>query len=124
SRIAPALATLSIALAGALAACAPPPGPAASAATALPPRGGAAAAPAPLFELVETVPIETTLDHPELRDAADVWLAMIGAARSSIDLGQFYASNHQPSRLEPVVAALEAAIARGVRVRFFAEQGF
>src|SRR5262249_28124133 len=45
-------------------------------------------------------------------------------ARTSIDLGQFYASNHQPSRLEPVVQALEAAIARGVRVRFLAELGF
>ena len=70
------------------------------------------------------MPIETTLDHPELRDAADVWLAMITGARASIDLAQFYASNHQPGRLEPVVQALEAALARGVRVRFLAEQGF
>jgi phosphatidylserine/phosphatidylglycerophosphate/cardiolipin synthase-like enzyme len=77
-----------------------------------------------VFELVETVPIETTLDHPELRDAADVWPEMIARARTSIDLGQFYASNQQPSRLEPVVQALEAAIARGVRVRFLAEHGF
>jgi phosphatidylserine/phosphatidylglycerophosphate/cardiolipin synthase-like enzyme len=127
-RIAPALATLSIALSialsGALAACAPPAGPAAPAAAPHARGGPAAATSGPLFELVETVPIETTLDHPDLRDAADVWLDMIGAARSSIDLGQFYASNHQPSRLEPVVAALEAAIARGVRVRFLAEQGF
>src|SRR5678816_2321717 len=57
-----------------------------------------------------------------IRDS--VWLDMIGAARSSIDLGQFYASNQQPSRLEPVVRALEAAVARGVRVRFLAELGF
>src|SRR5262249_32324393 len=42
----------------------------------------------------------------------------------SIDLGQFYASNQSGSRLEAVVQALEAAIARGVRVRFLAEQGF
>jgi len=126
-RIAP-LATLSIvlsiALSGALAACAPPAGPAAPTPTARPAHGAAEASSGPMFELVETVPIETTLDHPELRDAADVWLDMIGAARTSIDLGQFYASNHQPSRLEPVVQALEAAIARGVRVRFLAEQGF
>jgi phosphatidylserine/phosphatidylglycerophosphate/cardiolipin synthase-like enzyme len=81
-------------------------------------------APLPVFELVETVPIETTLDHPELRDAAEVWLAMIAGAHASIDLAQFYASNHQPSRLEPIVQALEAALARGVRVRFLAEQGF
>src|SRR4051812_11569735 len=49
---------------------------------------------------------------------------MIAAARASIDLGEFYASNQQPSRLEPVVRALEAALARGVRVRFLAEQSF
>jgi phosphatidylserine/phosphatidylglycerophosphate/cardiolipin synthase-like enzyme len=77
-----------------------------------------------VFELVETVPIETPLGHPALRDAAEVWLAMIAGARTSIDLAQFYASNHQPSRLEPVVAALEAAAARGVRVRFLVEQSF
>ncbi|HET7505167.1 MAG TPA: phospholipase D-like domain-containing protein [Kofleriaceae bacterium] len=94
----------------------PASGPAAHAATA--------PTPSPAFELVETVPVETTLDHPALRDAAEVWLEMIGAARRSIDLGQFYASNQPGSRLEPIVAALEAAIARGVRVRFLAEQGF
>src|SRR5262249_50259601 len=59
-----------------------------------------------------------------LRDAAEVWPEMIAAARTSIDLGQFYASNHQPGRLEPIIRALETAIARGVRVRFLAEQGF
>jgi phosphatidylserine/phosphatidylglycerophosphate/cardiolipin synthase-like enzyme len=49
---------------------------------------------------------------------------MIAAAHRSIDLGEFYASNQRPSRLETVVQALEAAIARGVRVRFLAEHGF
>lgn len=76
------------------------------------------------FQLVETAPLETALDHADIPDAADVWLDMIHGAQRSIDLAQFYASNHQPSRLEPIVAALEAACARGVRVRFLAEQGF
>jgi phosphatidylserine/phosphatidylglycerophosphate/cardiolipin synthase-like enzyme len=127
-RIAPALASLWLAMATATAAaCAPAPGPApaspaspAAPATAAAHAGSAAA----LFELVETVPVETTLDHAGIRDAAEVWPEMIAGARSSIDLGQFYASNQQPSRLEPVVQALEAAIARGVRVHFLAEQGF
>jgi phosphatidylserine/phosphatidylglycerophosphate/cardiolipin synthase-like enzyme len=122
-RIASALATL-IATATALGACAPPPGTAAPGAAPAASPARAAAGAAPAFELVETVPIETTLDHPELRDAADVWPEMIAAARTSIDLGEFYASNQQPSRLEPVVRALEAAVARGVRVRFLAELGF
>jgi phosphatidylserine/phosphatidylglycerophosphate/cardiolipin synthase-like enzyme len=123
-RIATALATLIAAAAVVLGACAPPPG-AAAPAPAPPARATAgAAAPTAAFELVETVPVETTLDHPELRDAADVWPEMIARARASIDLAEFYASNQQPSRLEPVVEALEAAIARGVRVRFLAERGF
>ncbi|HEY0191121.1 MAG TPA: phospholipase D-like domain-containing protein, partial [Kofleriaceae bacterium] len=86
------------------------------------PSGAAPAAAA--FELVETVPAGTTLDHPELRDAADVWLELITRARRSIDLGQFYASNHQPGRLEPIIAALEAAARRGVIIRFLVEQSF
>jgi phosphatidylserine/phosphatidylglycerophosphate/cardiolipin synthase-like enzyme len=49
---------------------------------------------------------------------------MIDGARTSIDLAEFYASNAPNSRLEPVVHALEAAIARGVRVRFLAEHSF
>ena len=116
------LAVLPLAALAACGAAPPPPGPAAP----VPARAPAPAAPkvASAFELVETVPIETTLDHPALRDAADVWPEMIAAAHRSIDLAQFYASNHQPGRLEPVVQALEAAAARGVRVRFLAEQSF
>jgi phosphatidylserine/phosphatidylglycerophosphate/cardiolipin synthase-like enzyme len=79
---------------------------------------------APGLELVETAPIETTLDDRTIPEAADVWLAMIQGARTSIDLAQFYASNQPRSRLEPIVAALEAAVARGVRVRFLAERAF
>src|ERR1700759_5570281 len=95
----PPSAVLATLVSAALAACgaAPP--------SSAPPATRAA----PAFELVETVPVETTLDHPDLRDAAGVGLEMIAAARTSIDLGQFYASNHQPSRLEPIVQALEAA---------------
>ncbi|HMG22307.1 MAG TPA: phospholipase D-like domain-containing protein [Kofleriaceae bacterium] len=121
-RIATVLATL---VTGALISCGPPPGAAPTSPAASSAAAAAAGAPAaPALELVETVPIETTLDHPELRDAADVWPQMIGAARASIDLGEFYASNQQASRLEATVEALEAAIARGVRVRFLAELGF
>ena len=83
------------------------------------PRGPSA----PAIELVETGPIETTLDS-DLADAAAVWLQMIEGATSSIELGQFYASNAPGSRLEPIVAALERAVLRGVRVKFLAERSF
>jgi len=75
-------------------------------------------------ELVETMPVETTLEHADIPDAHVVWPDMIAGARTSIDLAHFYASNQQGSRLEPVVAALEAAAARGVKVRFLAEEKF
>ncbi|MEZ4359429.1 MAG: phospholipase D-like domain-containing protein [Kofleriaceae bacterium] len=79
---------------------------------------------APEVELVESVPVETLLDHAELRDAHEVWPEMIGAARSTLELAQFYLSNAPGSRLEPVVAAIEAALGRGVRVRVLSERKF
>ena len=85
---------------------------------------GAGSSPAPSLQLVETFPIETLLDHPELPDAHDVWPAMIGAAERSLDFAEFYASSAPGSRLESVIAAIEAAAARGVRVRFLAEEKF
>jgi len=77
-----------------------------------------------LVEFVETWPVGTDLDHPELRDTHEVWLEMIGGARHTIELEHFYASNAEGSRLEPVIKALEAAADRGVRVQFTADKGF
>lgn len=78
----------------------------------------------PVIELVETMPVETTLEHADIPDAHIVWLEMIASARTSIDLAHFYASNQDAGRLEPIVAALEAAAQRGVAVRFLAEEKF
>lgn len=77
-----------------------------------------------LVELVESAPVETTLGSAELRDAAEVWLELVRGARRTIDAAHFYASNAPGSRLEPVVAAMEVALAQGVRVRFLAEKKF
>lgn len=79
--------------------------------------------PPPAFELVESTPSETSLDSA-LPDAAIVWLEMVASARRSIDLAELYLSNAPNSRLEPVVTALEAAIARGVVVRILVEKSF
>ena len=92
--------------------------------------GGVAASPpaatsrAPAFELVESSPIETTLDHPEIPDAHEVWVEMIDGARERIDFAEFYASNQAGSRLERVIRAIERAADRGVQVRFLAETKF
>lgn len=79
---------------------------------------------APALELVETAPLETTLDHPDLRDADVVWKELFDGARTSIELAQFYVCDKPPSKLTPVLAALEAAAARGVAVRFLADAKF
>src|SRR5512140_1731699 len=78
----------------------------------------------PAVELVESWPSGTTLDHPDLRDAKDVWPEMIGRARRTLDVAEFYVSDAPPSRLSPVLAAIEEAARRGVAVRVLAEEKF
>ena len=53
------------------------------------------------IELVESVPLETSLDMPDIRNTADVWLDLIRSANKSIDIEIFYLS-HEPG--EPGVA--------------------
>jgi phosphatidylserine/phosphatidylglycerophosphate/cardiolipin synthase-like enzyme len=80
-----------------------------------------------VFELVESAPVETVLDHPDIRDAWQVWPEMIDGARKTLDIAEFYVSddpNSRNSRLVPVIEAVERAGARGVRVRVLAEKVF
>ena len=79
--------------------------------------------------LVESPPVETTLDHADVANAADEWVAMIDAAKKTLDFAEFYASepeasDHAESKLTPVIVAIERAAARGVRVRFLADSVF
>ncbi|HEX6839666.1 MAG TPA: phospholipase D-like domain-containing protein [Polyangia bacterium] len=83
-----------------------------------------APAPASVVELVETAPVETTLDHADIPEAADVWRQMIAGARHTIDLAEFYVASAPASRLEPVIDALAAAAGRGVHVRLLVDDGF
>lgn len=88
--------------------------------------------PAVSITLVESAPVETTLDHAGVPNAADVWVTMIDGAKRTIDFAEFYASEieasdvalHGKSALAPVLVAIERAIARGVRVRFLADSIF
>jgi phosphatidylserine/phosphatidylglycerophosphate/cardiolipin synthase-like enzyme len=99
------------------------------------PEGAAARAPSPgggvdreqgaLFvELVESAPVETSLDHPDIPDAGDVWLEMIRGAKRRLDVEPFYVSNAPGSRLEPILQAIEAAADRGVAVRLLVDESF
>jgi phosphatidylserine/phosphatidylglycerophosphate/cardiolipin synthase-like enzyme len=76
------------------------------------------------IELAETAPVETSLDRPELRSADEVWLEAFRGAERAIDLAHFYAVSAPGSRLEPVIAELERAAGRGVRVRMLLDARF
>ncbi len=92
------------------------------------------AADPPVFQLVESWPVETALDDLEIPDAPEVWLEMISGAKESLELAHFYASNasdearrthpESEARLEKVILAIEAAASRGVKIRFLAEKRF
>ncbi|MEC7519484.1 MAG: phospholipase D-like domain-containing protein [Myxococcota bacterium] len=71
----------------------------------------------PALTLVESWPVETSLDHPGIPDAPALWPQLIGEASSSLDMLFFYGVTEEGEALEPVIAAIEAAAARGVRVR-------
>ena len=76
----------------------------------------------PGYELVHTVPLETTLATPDLRDAATVWSELFDQAKSEIVIGQFYVVNQAGSAFARVVDRLEAAGKRGVKIRFLLDQ--
>ena len=75
----------------------------------------------PGFELVHTVPVETPLATPDLREPVKVWRQMFDAAKDEIVIGQFYVAGQPGEPLDTVIEALEAAAARGVRIRFLME---
>jgi len=74
--------------------------------------------------LVESVPVEAGLDSADLPSTDEAWLELIAGAERQLDVCQFYASDEPPSRLGPVLAALEAAAERGVRVRLLLSEAF
>lgn len=73
------------------------------------------------LEIVESTPIGAGLDNADIRDAKDVWPEMIGRARRSLDLEQFYVANASGSSLERVLLAIRAAAERGVHVRLLVD---
>lgn len=88
----------------------------------------AAAFTAPGFELVYSYPVETSLQEPDLRRTADVWLALFDAAQRTIDVEQFYVTPSTEAPVDPVLEpslqALASAAKRGVRVRVLLERKF
>ncbi len=80
-------------------------------------------APPPRIEIVESVPVGTSLDNADIPNAHETWLEMIGRARTTLDLEEYYVSNEPGKMLEDVLVAIEAAGKRGVRVRMLVDAG-
>ena len=76
------------------------------------------------IEIVESAPLETSLDHPDVPNTDQVWLDMMTHAQRSVSLAIFYASSSPGDRLEPIVQAIEAAAARHVDVRLLFDASF
>jgi phosphatidylserine/phosphatidylglycerophosphate/cardiolipin synthase-like enzyme len=81
------------------------------------PQAGAQT-PLPATRLVQSIPAETDLADPVLTFAKDEWVDMIRQAKTRVEAAEFYVTNRPGSALEPVLKELEAAGARGVKVRF------
>ncbi len=76
------------------------------------------------IELVESIPVETDLDNPDIRNTQEVWLEMINAAKATLDIEQFYIANKPHEPLEDVIQAIERAAHNGVHVRIIADARF
>jgi phosphatidylserine/phosphatidylglycerophosphate/cardiolipin synthase-like enzyme len=85
------------------------------------PGSNAPAPPVSNIEIVESIPAETSLDNPEIRNTREVWLEMIGRARTTLDLEQYYISDEPGKQLAGVLATIDSAAGRGVRVRILVD---
>jgi phosphatidylserine/phosphatidylglycerophosphate/cardiolipin synthase-like enzyme len=73
------------------------------------------------IEIVESIPVETTIDNPDIRNTHEVWIEMIGRAQRSIDIEQFYISNEPGKLFQDVLAAICTAADRGVSIRIITD---
>jgi phosphatidylserine/phosphatidylglycerophosphate/cardiolipin synthase-like enzyme len=78
------------------------------------------------IEVVESVPIGTGLDLPELPNAPEVWRQLVAGAERALDIETFYFSGCPDSAasLETVLELIAAAAARGVKIRALSDAGF
>jgi phosphatidylserine/phosphatidylglycerophosphate/cardiolipin synthase-like enzyme len=75
----------------------------------------------PDIEIVESTPVGTILANPEIRNAHDVWLQMIGRAQRSLDIEEFYIANEPGKKLDDIISAIRLAADRGVHVRIIVD---
>jgi phosphatidylserine/phosphatidylglycerophosphate/cardiolipin synthase-like enzyme len=73
------------------------------------------------IQLVESIPVQTTLGLPETARTFPVWYRMISAAEKSIDMEIFYLSDKAGTALDTIVQAMITAAGRGVQIRIIAD---
>ncbi len=78
----------------------------------------------PELELVESWPLETEWDQPDIRDAAQVWVEMIRRASKTLEIAQFYLAHEEGKAMGPILDELIKAGGRGVKVRLLVEKKF
>jgi phosphatidylserine/phosphatidylglycerophosphate/cardiolipin synthase-like enzyme len=76
------------------------------------------------FELVESIPEETILDNPNIRNTHQVWLEMINSAKYQINIEQFYITSKKGEMLEDILDAIVNAAKRGVKVNIIVDSKF
>jgi len=76
------------------------------------------------IQLVESVPVETSLGVEEIGRTLDVWLDMINGSQITIDIEIFYLSDQPGEPLEKIITALENAAKRNVKIRIIADAKF
>lgn len=67
--------------------------------------------------LVQSVPEETDLAHPDLVHAKDLWVKLIDESTQTIDIEQMYLDGAPGHATDAVIEALQRAAKRGVKVR-------
>ncbi len=72
--------------------------------------------------LVESVPDGTVYGSTYTVRPQAVWLEMLDSAKKTLDIGQFYIADREGEVLEPQLAAVKAAVKRGVKVRFLVDK--
>ncbi|MFA5404394.1 MAG: phospholipase D-like domain-containing protein, partial [Ignavibacteria bacterium] len=76
------------------------------------------------FSLVESVPVETSLEQSKLPRVSDIWLDMITGATETIDIETFYIANEKGEVLEKILKAIKDAASRGVQVHIMIDESF
>ena len=85
---------------------------------------GIVSASASSIELVQSYPIETTLQVPGVAQTQQTWLDIVNSATQTLDIEQYYINNEAGQSLDPIITAIKAAAARGVQVRFIIDSDF